>query len=212
MKISKTALVVLGIGIFILVFAILFVMYSGQNGEQEQLNNRLATTQGLLPGLVTEKEDLAGQLAQQQAELDKASAALDKSEARFPKSAESIEYDEVLFKLAGECDLLVTELTASEPVKEGVKGTDISYNVCTFTAVVQNADSPPGNAADFEVYIDQTVGKVLDFIHLVATTPDFDVATVRVVSIDNLEPPEEIEGGETGPKATLELAIYGLPR
>jgi hypothetical protein len=212
MKISKTALVVLGIGIFILVFAIIFVMYSGQNGEQEQLNNRLATTQGLLPGLIAEKEDLAGQMAQWEDELDKARVALDKSEARFPKSAESIEYDEVIFKLASDCDLLVFELTVSEPDREPVKGTDIAYDVRAFTAVLRNADSPPGNASDYEIYIDQTVEKVLDFIHLVVTTPDFGVTTVQVVAIDGLDPPEEIEGNETGPEATVELAIYGFPR
>jgi len=212
MKISKTALIVLGIGIFILGFAIIFVLYSGQSGEQEQLNSRLATTQGLLPGLIAEKEDLAGQLAQWEDELDKARVALDKSEARFPKSAESIEYDEVIFKLAGDCDLLVFELNASEPDKEGVKGTDITYDVRTFTVVLENVDSPPGNAGDFEIYIDQTVDKVLDFIHLVVTTPDFGVATVQVVAIDGLEPPEELEGGEEGPEATVELAIYGFPR
>jgi hypothetical protein len=212
MKISKTALIVLGIGIFILVFAIIFVMYSGQSGEQEQLNSRLATTQGLLPGLIAEKEDLAGQLAQWEEELDKARANLDKSEARFPKSAESIEYDEVIFKLAEDCDLLVVELTASESAKERVKGTDITYDVRTFTVVLENADSPPSSAGNFEVYIDETVDKVLDFIHLVVTTPDFGVATVQVVAIDGLEPPEELEGSETGPEATVELAIYGFPR
>jgi hypothetical protein len=212
MKISKTALIVLGIGIFILAFAIIFFLYSGQNGEREQLNNRLATTQALLPGLIAEKEDVAGQLAQQQADIDKASAALDKSEARFPKSAESIEYDETIFKLAEQSGLLIVELSTSEPTQEGVKGTDISYNVSTFTVVLWNADSAPGNAADYELYINQTVDKVLNFVHLVATTPDFGVATIRVVSIDGLEPPEKLEGNETGPEATLEVAVYGLPR
>jgi hypothetical protein len=56
------------------------------------------------------------------------------------------------------------------------------------------------------------VDKVLNFVHLVATTPDFGVATIRVVSIDGLEPPEKLEGNETGPEATLEVAVYGLPR
>lgn len=212
MKISKTALIVLGIGIFILVFAILFTMYSGQSGEREQLSDRLATTQGLLPGLIAEKEDLAGQLAQWGDEIDKARVALDKSEAIFPKSAESIEYDETIFKLAEQCGLLIVELTASEPASEGVKGTDIAYDVCSFTVVLENADSPPATAGDFELYIDQTVDKVLEFVHLVATTPDFGVATIKVAAIDGLEPPEELEGGESGPEATVELAIYGFPR
>jgi len=212
MKLSKTAFLVLGIGIFVLGFAILFVLYSGQSGEQEQLSGRLATTQGLLPGLIAEKEDLAVQLAQWQGELDKAMLALSKSEGRFPKSVESIEYDEVIFKLAEQSGLQIIELTASEPAEEGVKGTDITYAVTTVTVLLENEESPPGTAGEFEVYIDQTVDKVLEFIHLVVTTPDFGVATIKLAAIDGLEPPEEIEGEEAGPEATLELAIYGFPR
>ena len=212
MKISKTALLVLGVGIFILGFAILFVLYSGQSGEQEGLNGRLNTTQSLLPELIMEKEDLVGQLAQWEAELDKARLALSQSEGKFPKSVESIEYDETLFKLAEDSGLLIVELTASEPSDETVKGTDITYDITTVEVVVVNAESLPGNAGDFEVYIDETVDKVLEFVHLVAVTPDFNVANITVVAVDGLEPPEELEDGEEGPEATIELVIYGFPR
>lgn len=212
MKLSRTAFLVLGIGIFVLGFAILFVLYSGQSGEQEQLSGRLVTTQGLLPELIAEREDLADQMAQWEGEIAKARAALDNSEARFPKSVESIEYDEVIFRLAGQSGLRIIELTASEPSEEAVKGTEISYAVTTFTVLLKNEDSPPSTAGEFEIYIDQTVDKVLEFIHLVVTTPDFGVAGIRVVAIDDLEPLEELEGEESGPEATLELAIYGFPR
>jgi len=212
MRLSKTALLVLGIGIFILGFAILFTMYSGQSGEQALLNKNLAASQGLLPGLIAEKEDLAGQLAQWEGELDKAMLALSKSEGQFPKSVESIEYDEVIFKLAEQSGLLIIELTASEPAEQGVQGTDIIYTVTTVTVVLENAESPPGTAGDFEVYIDETVDKVLEFIHLIVTTPDFGVATIQVAAIEALEPPEELDGSETGPEATIKLAIYGFPR
>jgi len=212
MKISKTALIVLGIGVFILVFATLFVMYSGQSGEQAQLNASLTKAQGVLPELLAEKADLESQLAQWQSELDKAMMALSQSQGRFPKTVESIEYDEVIFKLAEQSGLLIIELTASEPVGEAVKGTDITYDVSTFEVLVENAESPPATAGEFEVYIDETVDKVIEFIHLVVTTPDFNVATITVASIEGLEPPEELEENEEGPLATLELAIYGFPR
>jgi hypothetical protein len=212
MKISKTALIVLGIGIFVIVFATLFVLYSGQSGERAQLNTSLTKTQGLLPELIAEKEDLTGQLAQWEGELAKARVALSKSEGRFPKSVESIEYDETIFKLAEQSGLLIIELTASEPSEEKVKGTDITYDITIITVVLENAESPPGTAGDFEVYIDEMVDKVLEFIHLVVVTPDFGVATIQVAAIEGLEPPEELGEGETGPEATLELAIYGFPR
>ena len=212
MKISKTALIVLGIGVLILVFATLFVMYSGQSGEKEQLNASLTKAQGVLPELLAEKADLESQVTQWESELDKAMMALSQSQGRFPKSVESIEYDEVLFKLAEQSGLMIVEITASEPSEEVVKGTDITYDVSTFEVLVENAESPPATAGEFEVYIDETVDKVIEFIHLVVTTPDFNVATITVASIEGLEPPEELEENEEGPLATLELAIYGFPR
>jgi hypothetical protein len=212
MKISKTALIVLGVGVFILVFALIFVMYSGQTGEREQLNASLTKAQGVLPELLAEKADLESQLAQWQSELDKAMMALSKSQGRFPKSVESIEYDEVLFKLADQSGLMIIEITASEPTKETVKGTDITYYVTAFEVIVKNAESPPGSAGDFEVYIDETVDKVIEFIHLVVVTPDFGIATIKVAAIKGLEPPEELEEDEEGPEAILDLAIYGFPR
>jgi hypothetical protein len=212
MKLGKTALLVLGIGIFILGFAILFTLYSGQSGEQALLNKNLAASQGLLPGLIAEKEDLSSQLAQWEGEFDQAMLALSQSEGRFPKSVESIEYDEVIFKLAEQSGLLIIELTASEPAEEAVKGTEINYVVTTIEVVVWNSDPLPGTAGDFEVYIDETVDKVLEFIHLIVTTPDFGVATIQVAAIEALEPPEELDDSETGPEATIKLAIYGFPR
>lgn len=212
MKLGKTALLVLGIGIFILGFAILFTLYSGKAGENEQLNLSLVKAQGLLPELLAEREDLSSQVAQWEDELDKAMLALSRSEGQFPKSVESIEYDEVMFQLAEQSGLFITELTVSEPFKESVEDTDIVYYVTTVEVVVQNSDDPPGSAESFELYIDETVDKVLEFIHLIATTPDFGVANIEVVAIEKLEPPEELEEDEAGPEANIELAIYGFPR
>ena len=93
-----------------------------------------------------------------------------------------------------------------------LKGTDIAYNITIVAVVLENVETPPTSAGDFEVYIDQTVDKVLEFVHLVAVTPDFNVANITVAAIDGLEPPEELEGDEKGPEATVELEIYAFPR
>ncbi len=210
MRLSRTALLVLGIGVFVIAFATLFTIYSGQSGEQEQLNDSLAAAQGLLPKLIAEREDLEGQLTQWESELAKATSSLSKSEARFPKSVESIEYDETLFKIADDCDLQVIELTASEP--ENKKVEDIIYAVTTFEVVVRSKESPPNIMGDFEMYIDETVANMLEFINVVATSEEFNVGTVELVDMENLEPPEEITGDEDGPEATVQLIIYGFPR
>jgi len=221
MKISKTALLVLGIGIFIIGFAALFSLYLGQTGEQGDLNDNLASAQSLLPKLIAEKGDLEGQVFQWENELAKATAALNSSEAKYPKSVESIEYDEVMFKLADDCDLMIMELSAFEPYDEDVEDTDIAYSVGVAEVKVQNNELPPKILGDYEQYVDDTVDKMLAFIHLIAASGEFDIGTIRLVNIENLRPPEEgaLEGAETdaarrevAPQATIQILIYAFPR
>ena len=210
MRLSRTALLVLGIGIFILAFAILYTISSGQSGERERLSNSLTAAQALLPKLVAEREDLAGQLAQWEGKAAEATSLLNKSEARFPKSAESVDYDETLFEIADGCGLQVIGLTASEPRNKKVE--DITYTITTFRVQVRSAESPPGTIDKFEAYIDKTVANMLNFIKAIATSTEFNVGTIELVDMDNLEPPEEVVGGEEGPEATIQFIIYGFPR
>jgi len=221
MKISKTALLVLGIGIFIIGFAALFTLYSGQTGEQGGLNENLASAQSLLPKLIAERDDLEGQVSQWEGELAKATAALNSSEAKYPKSVESIECDEVMFKLAADCDLMIMELSAFEPYDEDVEDTDIAYSVGVAEVKVQNNELPPKIFGDYEQYVDDTVDKMLAFIHLIAASGEFDIGTIRLVNIENLGSPEEgaLEGAETdatrrevAPQATIQILIYAFPR
>ena len=209
MKLSRTAWLILGIGIFVIAFATLYTIYSRQSGEGEQLATSLSAAQALLPQLVSERGDLEDQLSQWESELAKAASSLDKNKARFPKSVESIECDEILFDIADDCGLEIFELTASEPSNRKVE--DITYAVTTFEVKVRPVESPPKTLGDFETYIDETVANMLDFINTIATGEDFTNATIEVVDMENLEPPgeeQELEGADK-PEATIELVIYG---
>jgi len=188
MRLSKTAWLILGIGIFVIAFATLYMVYSQQSGEQEQLNSSLAVAQGALPQLVSEREDLESQLTQWESQLAQATSSLAKIEARFPESVQSIEYDERLFKLADDCDLEITSLTASEPSEEKVE--NVTYSITSFGVDVR------GEVAD-----------ILDFINAIATSEYFTTATMEMVDMDIPEPEEEEE--EEKPTATIELVIYG---
>ena len=207
MRLSRTAWLVLGIGVFIIAFATLFSINAGQSGEQKQINDSLAAAQALLPKLVAEREDWEGQLTQWENKVDEVTSSLSKFKATFPRSLESIEYDETLFDIAHDCDLEIAEITTSEPRNEKVE--DVTYSVTTLKVVVRAADSKPGSVMAFETYIDNTVAKILDFIDIVATSEDFTNATIELVDMKNLEPPGEITGNENKPEATISLAIYG---
>jgi hypothetical protein len=218
MRLSRTALLVLGIGIFVIALVAMYYINSGQTKEQAQLNESLAEDQALLPKLIAEREDLEGQVADWEKKAAEAQLALNKSEGKFPSSVESIDYNATLFRIADDCDLQIVGLTVSGPEDEKVKDTDITYAVTTFEVVVQNKESAPNVAGDFETYIDETVANVLDFINDIATSEEFTIATIEQVDMENLEPPteEEVEKeAETRgdwPKATIQLKVYGFPR
>ncbi len=218
MRLSKTAWLILGIGIFVIAFGSLFMVYSRQTGEQERLEDDLSAAQALWPQLISEREDLESQLAQLESQLTQATSSLSSSKARFPKSVQSIEYDEALFDIADECDLEIMELTASEPRDKKVE--DITYTTTTFEVVVRSKELPPSTVDKFETYIDETVADMLEFINIIATGEDFTTATIELVNMEKLEPPdaEDLEDADKaarrdmGPEATVQLIIYGFPR
>ncbi|GAI17649.1 unnamed protein product [marine sediment metagenome] len=122
---------------------------------------------------------------------------------------QSIEYDEALFDIAEDCDLEITELTASEPrdkktEMEGIEVEDITYATTTFEVTVRAAEPPPDSMT--VAYIDKTVANILDFIDTIATDEDFTNATVELV---NMEIPEREAEEAEATSATIKIIIYG---
>lgn len=184
MRLSKTAWLILGIGIFVIAFATLFMLHSQQSGEQEWLEDSLSVAQALWPELISEREDLESQLTQLESQLTQAKSSLSSSKARFPKSVQSIEYDEALFDIAEDCDLEIVKLTASEPTDQEVE--DVTYAITSF-----------------EVEVRGEITDILDFINTIATDEDFTNATIELVNIDTKLDEDK------KPSATIKLIIYG---
>jgi len=212
MKLSRTAWLVLGIGFFIIAFVTLYVIYSGQSGEQRRLSNSLAEAQARLPKFVSQREDLENQLAQRQDELSGAESSLSRAKSKLSLRVESIEYDETLFSIAQDCDLAIAKLTASEPIEEKVKGEagDIIYAKTTFDVEVEAADPKPASVTTFAGYIDDTIRNILAFVDTVATSDDFINSTIELVNMKNLKPPvtDEDLAGAKKPSATIRIVIY----
>lgn len=218
MKLGRTARFILGIGIFVIAFGSLCLVYFRQVSEQKQLSDSLVVAQATLPKVVSEKEDwerqLAqwkSQLAQVESELAQAKSLLAESKASFPKAVESIEYDEEIFTIADNCDLDITKLTSSEPRDKEVEAStspeprDKEAEVITFSVT------------SFVVDVKGEVANILDFINSIVTGDYFTTATVELVDIEVPKPmteeekagltKEEIEDREK-PSATVKLAIY----
>jgi len=184
MKLSKTALWILGIGFFIITSAVLVMLHAGQSGDVEQLEDNLAVTQTVLTTLTSEREELNSQLLQLENQLDEAEAAYSQSQANFPQAVMSIEHDEELFLIADDYNLEVMSLTASEPRENKVEGIPFDNTI-------------------FEMEVRGEVSNILSFINNVTTGGYFDSATVELV---NMEVPEPDEDGT--PTAVIKLIIY----
>lgn len=173
---SKKIWIIIGIGIFAIVLGSLYTLYFREVGEREQLSESLSVAEARLPGLTVAREELEDRLAQ-------ATSLLNKNQAEFPESVESIEYGEDLFEIADDCNADITSLTASTPTNQKV-GT-VTYSVSSFTVVVSG-----------------DIDDILDFIYAIRTGDDFQLpwsAAVTRVSI-------------SGTAATISLNIYGYKR
>jgi hypothetical protein len=177
MRLSKKVWLIVAIVIFAIVLGILFSIYSGQAGERNELKDRLNNAQILLPGLIDNKEELEDQLTQ-------AESLLDRSQAEFPESVDSIEYDDDLFKIADDSNVNMTRVTSTKPANTKVGA--VTYSISAYVVVVK------GNVED-----------ILDFIYTIRTGDDFQLpwsANVKDIKM-------AIDGG--GSTATISLDIYG---
>ena len=147
MKLSKKVWLIVVIVIFAVALGVLFSIYSGQNSERAQFNDRLSQAQTLLPGLINNRET-------KEDELTQAESLLAASQAQFPESVESIEYGDDLFEIADDYDVILTRLTASKPTSKTV-GT-VTYSISSFTVVVQGS-----------------IDNILEFIYALRTGDDF---------------------------------------
>jgi hypothetical protein len=207
MKFSKTAVLILIVGIILIACGSLYWLYLQEQGKQQELNEVLSKTQSVVPGLASERTKLEGTLTELEDKLAQAQSELKTAETIFPNDVESIEVDELLFKLANDWDLEIANLIATEPADNEVRPETEDTKVEGVTYMVTN----------FTVEVKGDVGDILDYINTIVNNKDFHTATVEFVDILIPEPltekdkegltDEEIAKEEM-PSATINLIIY----
>ena len=209
MKLSRTAWLILIIGVFVIASGSLYWLYLQEGPKQEELNEQLSAVQAKLPKLAAERATLESTVAELEDRLAQATSQLEASKVPYPASVQSIEVDEVLFGIAGDWNLEVTTLTATEPsdqqVEVEMEAEDIDVEDVTY------------QLTNFAVEVKGQVVDILGFVDAVVSHRDFTTATVELVGITVPEPvsenergeltEEEIEDRET-PLANIQLIIY----
>jgi hypothetical protein len=168
-KLGRTALLVVGIGVFVIAFVALFFLYGQQSSEQEELESSLAGAQTQLAKLISGRQSLETRLSEQQSKLAETQALLDSALASFPELEASIEYNEVLTELAEDYELEVVSMAADAPREKEVEGV-------TFVVIF------------FEVKVEGELSSILNMINAIATDERFSSATIETIDIDIPEP------------------------
>jgi len=192
MKITRTTWLILALGVFVIAFASLYVVYSRESNRHKDLKSSLARVEARYPQLVSQIKTLESQLAQRQSDLTAALSNLAKARAKFPASVQSSDYYPRLLAIAGDCELSVLTLTSSAPRQE---------KAGTLTYLVTN----------FDISVKGEMERILDFIHTLATRDDFASAAITVVSVNIPAPPTGKGGTTANPQATLSLDVYAYP-
>jgi hypothetical protein len=206
----------------LLVLVIVFVAAAGflYTANSSEIKRHTQLTDTLNKDQVTYNNGLVQQAALQKTAADLASqlaaAKASLANSHFRSSAESIEYDNILYSIADGVKLQVTSLTAGSP--SNVQEKDTTYQVTTFTVSVKGL-SPDGifsATADDTTYIASVVDNILTFENKIATGTDFDTAVIQSVNISEPSPmtatdiQTEIDGINNKIAAGLKDAITAL--
>lgn len=121
-KLSRRFWLILGVGILVMLAAVLWYLRNQQVAEQKRLTEDLATVNSRLAGLELD------QLSTQQNQLrDQIAATEAKSQELYGKVAtptDSISASGTLYGIAQQCSVVITAITASEDKKTELAGID----------------------------------------------------------------------------------------
>ena len=184
-KMLQIILVVLVV-VFLAAGGFIYSANSSELKKQTQLKNTLSQSQTIYKNGLAQKTtlentgvDLANQLAAAKALL---------TAAHFRSSAESIDYDGIIYALAGTAKVQVVSLTASAPAAI-TEGTTV-YQATTFTISVTGfaPNKIFAKAVDDSAYISAVVGNFQALLDSIAASPDFDTAVIQSVNISSPQP------------------------
>ena len=120
MKLSKKTGLVIGIGIFVIALAYLFMTYSGRTDEQKQLNEQLASAQSRLSGI--RLEQLSSQQAELEKQLSQATSQFEAAKSVFSELAGNTTAISIFFKVAKANGVEVTEVKSPGPAEDTLEG------------------------------------------------------------------------------------------
>ena len=190
MRISKITWIILGVVVFAVAAGLLYMMYSRQLDEQDQLKSKLSANQVTLARLVKEREDfqvkltqVQEQLAQKRADLETAKTSLANAKVVWPDRAESIEYDEKLFDLADGWNLVINVVQAGMTGSQVTQGITFKTNTYSVSVIGTGPDSGFETASEYQDYVYKALDDILGYLTSIVNDDFFSTASIDLVSL-----------------------------
>ena len=190
MKLSKKAIILLVICVFVILVAGLGMTYSRQEGEQSQLDEELTLAKQRLEKYPDEEAEFAAQQKELESRLARAESRLRAAKANLYQSIESIEASDTLFTLAQDCGVEVVKIQS--PGVTTKKIGEVTLSALSLTVTIE--------------------GDVLNIIDFVSEwTKEYPTGIVESVVITVPQPPdaeaEEAQTEEKSPSADIDICI-----
>jgi len=174
MKISQRLIVIVLIGIFIIGLVVLYMNYSKQVSARTLAQQNLTAANADLTKSTTDKNTAQKQLDQANSEITQlqnqvtqAQQNLANKKTAVPTSADSVDYDEILFNAAVPFNVSVLSITTDKPAES--KLDNITFDTASFNVALK------GNMAD-----------VLNYLYALATDTPFQYATINSLSMNTV--------------------------
>jgi cell division protein FtsB len=223
MKISKITWIILGVVVLGVVFFLLYMMYSKQLQEQDQLKSQISANQANVAQLVSQQQKYQSQLTALKADIDQKNQAVDNANKVLASArsawtsdnvnAQSIENEEKLFSLADGWNLAVTVTTGTETVTKSIQEINFMNTVFTVTVTGQPVATGFTEVVDYQTYIYSKVNDILGFLDALVRDSSFSTASIDLVNLTVPEMPTKESLVDTGiniiqPIATVNITIY----
>jgi len=214
MKFSKTAWIILGVGVIVVVAATLMWLYFQESNEQGLLEEELSQKKNQLATLTSQRDSLENRLTQLQSTLNQELSRIEASQSKFPAAVESIEIDELLFNIVDTHNLEIISITSVEAIFTEID--DVVLAVTPFAVTIGGRlIEEPGfaTAEAYDTYLEETVDDMVACINSIMQNPNFATTFVDLIRAEIPDPmtDEDVEeAGETieRPSVTIEVSVY----
>ena len=178
MKLSKTSLVLLSAGIFIVVVASLGFTHSQQLKEQGQLADELGVAEKRLDKL--QVKELEQQQEELQGQLDESIVRLTEVKDKMRRIIESDEVTEEFFEIAEFCDVEIENISSSKINTEKLQGI-----TCSMINLSVNVSGEVSDLISFVIKLnnDFTTGNVRSTQISISETDEGEAASASIMMV-----------------------------